>query len=227
MPTRERSAPLRSILFDLDGTLVESMAPTYDAMRTALYPYVGRALDNDELTALLGPPEPIIFQRLLGIERAANCMAEYTRLYTASMDRITSYSGIALLLQRCRQAMLKIGVVTSRQRSLAQWTLQVAALDTLVDLVVAGDDVQHHKPSPQGIHQALHAFGTAVDEAAIVGDSPMDIAAGRAAGLETIAVSWNAPIAAKLFTAGADAYCRNPDDVWTMIQRRLNYRDGA
>ena len=104
--------PLRAVLFDLDGTLVDSMALTFDALRRAARPYLGRLVEDSELVALLGPTETEMLATLVGPNLAPACYARYERLYMARLRYLLRQrqlglaAGLTSFLGECRRAGL-------------------------------------------------------------------------------------------------------------------------
>ncbi|HET8678111.1 MAG TPA: HAD-IA family hydrolase, partial [Blastocatellia bacterium] len=104
-------------------------------------------------------------------------------------------------------------VVTSKSRELAKRGLNICSLDGLIDEAVFLEDSDRHKPDPQPIHVALDRLGARADRAAYVGDSPHDIAAGRAAGVRTVAALWGPASRADLESAQPDWLAENLDSL--------------
>jgi HAD superfamily hydrolase (TIGR01509 family) len=209
------------VLFDLDGTLVDSLALTFDALRMAVRPYLGRLVSDEEIWALMGPPEPAILAALVGPNLAPACHARYERLYVARLRRMAPFAGILPMLAECRREGLKLGVSTGRGRHLAEQTLQVLRLRPRLDVVISGDDVRQAKPSPDGILRALDELGLKPAATLWVGDSPLDVQAGRAARVRTVGALWGARDPRGLEKAKPRFLCQTPEELRAVIRSQL------
>jgi HAD superfamily hydrolase (TIGR01509 family) len=216
-----RQKPIQGVLFDLDGTLVDSLPLTFDALRMAVRPYLGRLVSDDEINALLGPPEPAILAQLVGPNLAPACHARYERLYVARLRRMAPFAGILPMLAECRREGLKLGVSTGRGAALAEQTLHVLRLRPRLDVVITGDDVRQPKPSPEGILRALDELALKPAGALWVGDSPLDIQAGRAARVRTVAALWGARDVRAMERAKPRFLCRTPEELRAVIRSQL------
>lgn len=180
-----------TVLFDLDGTVVDTVALIRESHRHAVTSVLGRDLPDEELLANVGRPlteqmaafDPARAEELLVAQRTWN------HAHTAEL--IASYDGVADMLGRLKDAGCAIGIVTSK----AGPTVQLA-FDALpevarhVDLLVAVEDTTVHKPEPDPVLLALDRLGADPTDACYVGDAPFDVAAGNAAGVTTVGVTW-------------------------------------
>ncbi|WP_165874337.1 HAD-IA family hydrolase [Rubrobacter taiwanensis] len=198
---------LKAVLFDFDGTLVDTTELIYRSMRHASREVLGRELPREVLMRNVG--QPLFRQmRLLDPERAAELLEVYTRHNEEIHDEaIREFPGVPGALERLRGAGYRIAVVTSKRRPTVKLALRVfPELDELVEEFVTMEDTAEHKPHPAPLLRALELLGgIPPKEAAYVGDSPYDIAAARAAGVLGVGVSWGAFSAAELRAAGPDA----------------------
>lgn len=200
--------PLRAVLFDLDGTLVDS-APDLIAAVEALCRELGAPPPDHERVrevvsaggramlrrGLPGADELMIDQwlpRFLDIYSAS--MAEHTRLYPGMDDVLRGFEsrGIAW------------GVVTNKPGWLARPLIAELGLDARCSALVSGDCLDVKKPDPAPVLRACELAGVGATEAAFVGDDVRDILAGRAAGARTIAAAWGYLDGGDPFGWGAD-----------------------
>lgn len=195
VPDASPQAPADPIIFDLDGTLVDTLPLIYHAFNVALEPVLGRLLDEAEIRARFGPPDHEIIRSLVSDVEFEEAVRRYLSVYEQEHDRyVAAFAGVPEMLQRARQSGARIGVVTGKSRQTALVTLEKTGLMPLVDVLYAGDDVQRPKPDPEAVVAALRDLGCQDNQAGVmVGDSAADILAGRAAGLQTIAVTWGSP----------------------------------
>ncbi len=183
----------RAVLFDLDGTLVDSRDDIAGAFRhaaEALRP--GTPLETDRIVALIGLPLAVM-ARELGLGLSAADERRFADIYRArfdAMDCATTrvFPGIVELLASL--ASRPVGVVTAKIQYQADHVVTRMGLRARTSHVQGWRDGLEPKPAPDLLHAALEAMGLRPDEAAYVGDTPGDVAAARAAGLVAIGVTW-------------------------------------
>jgi pyrophosphatase PpaX len=185
---------LRAALFDFDGTLVDTTELIYQSMRHATGEVLGREIPREELLANVGQPLPRQMQ-LIDADRAEALLESY-RLHNEEHhdNLIQEFPGIEESLARLRANQVRVAVVTSKRRFSVQMALQsFPGLGEVVDRFVTMEDTTQHKPDPAPLLKGLELLGGVPrSEAAYVGDSPFDVAAAKAAGIESVAVSWGA-----------------------------------
>lgn len=180
-----------SLLFDLDGTLLDTIDLLLDCMEFA---FAGRAYvpTRAEWTAGIGTP-------LRGQMRAwhvadhevEDVVARYRTHQDAHLERMTRvFPGAVDVLQWARAERIPTAVVTSKGRGMTERSLRHVGLLDAFDAIITADDTTRHKPDPTPVHLALSTLGVAPDRALFVGDSTHDMHAGRAAGTFTGAALW-------------------------------------
>ena len=178
------------ILFDLDGTVIDSVALIRESHRYAVDAVLGTSLSDEELVANVG--RPLIDQmRAFSVPHAEQLLQvyrEWNHAHTAEL--LAAYVGVDGLLERLRAAGRTLGIVTSKSGPTAQLAFDVLPIRHFFDVIVASEDSERHKPDPMPIAVALDRLGASPQNACYVGDAPFDIQAGAAAGLTTIGVTW-------------------------------------
>ena len=183
-----------ALLFDLDGTLVDTIALLLASMRHA-FTTCGIGCPTDaQWTAGIGTPLATQFRDFVQDDATvARLVAAYRAYQHEHHDALTSaYEGIPALVARLEERGHPIGIVTSKADYLAERALTWVGLIGHVDVVIGADSVTRHKPHPEPVLVALERLGAARETAIFVGDSPHDVAAGNAAGVRTIGVAWGA-----------------------------------
>lgn len=206
----------RAILFDLDGTLIDTTDLILRCFSHSWQSVYGLEHSRDALVATFGIPLREAMRRLLVqsngdadchdhdelIERLLN---EYRSFNVANHDTVARpFAGAREVVAALRGRGYCIGVVTSKGRDLAMRGLKLCALDEFFDTAVCLEDTTVHKPSPEPILAALDRLNVPSEEAAYIGDSCHDIVAGRRAGVKTVAALWG-PM------PRADLECEQPD----------------
>lgn len=183
---------LKAVLFDFDGTIVDTTELIHESMRRATDEVLGRTPSREVLLANVGQPLPRQME-LLDSERAEELLESY-RFYNEELHEalIGEFPNVETSLARLRDAGLRLAVVTSKRRFSLEMALDsFPALRDAVDAFVTMEDTTEHKPHPAPLLKGLKLLGDVPPErAAYVGDSPFDVAAAHAAGTLSVAVSW-------------------------------------
>ena len=185
---------LGAALFDFDGTLVDTTDLIYQSMRHATGEILGREISRDVLMANVGQPLPRQME-LLSAEHAEALLDSYRLHNEANHDAlIREFPGVEESLARLKAADVRVGVVTSKRRFSVDMALKkFPGLGDVVDQWVTMEDTTEHKPRPEPLLKGLELLGNVPrEQAAYVGDSPFDVTAAKAAGVESVAVSWGA-----------------------------------
>ena len=177
------------VLFDFDGTVVDSGAMILASLRHATKTVLERELSDAELLAAVGTPLHDQM-RLIDAERADELVAVYRAHNEPLHEALQPCDGILDVLAQLKAEGRRLGIVTAKRGATVDLAFAVLPLRDYFDVVVAGDDVKRHKPGPDPLLSALEKLGAEPDAAAYVGDSPFDVAAARAAGLHSVAVTW-------------------------------------
>jgi len=185
---------LGAALFDFDGTLVDTTDLIYQSMRHATGEVLGREISRDVLMANVGQPLPRQME-LLSAEHAEALLDSYRLHNEENHDAlIREFPGVEESLARLKTAGVRVGVVTSKRRFSVDMALKkFPGLGDVVDQWVTMEDTTEHKPRPEPLLKGLELLGNVPrEQAAYVGDSPFDVTAAKAAGVESVAVSWGA-----------------------------------
>ncbi len=216
-----------AVLFDLDGTLVDTIplilacyqhtlathVPGYDPGRKAIIANLGRSLDDIlfDFAAAAGAADPAAESRAM--------LATYRAFQREHLNRlIRPYEGMREALEGLRARGVTVGVVTSKVEWAARETYEHYGLGEFLSIAVFHDDTERHKPDPQPLLHAAAKGGLDVARTVYVGDAVHDMAAGKAAGMRTIAALWGPSEREDLVRAGADELAEQPEDLLTIIR---------
>lgn len=205
---------LPAVLFDLDGTLIDSITLIADSARFAFAEHAGARPTDAEFMALVGMPLRAMIRHWAGDDEGVveALVARYREHQMANHDRLVRcYDQVVDTVAALRAAGHPIGVVTSKGEALAARGLSHVGLAPLVDLVVGLESCTRHKPDPEPVRTALDRLQVRPEHAMYVGDSPFDMLAGRAAGVTTVAALWG--------PFGRDALAPAGPDYW--LQRMV------
>ena len=181
----------KGILFDLDGTLVDSLSMTFDAFNHGIQVAGSTTKTPDEIMAHFGMGEDAIFERLVGKEKAAMAYEACVSYTDAHLPETPLHSGVLELLTQFKTARVPMSIVTGRSWNTTELILRHHGILSDFVTVIAHDHVNSGKPSPEGLELALSRMKLTAAETCYVGDSPMDIQAARRAGMEGIAALWD------------------------------------
>jgi pyrophosphatase PpaX len=179
-----------TVLFDLDGTVVDSGGIILASMRHATQEVLGRDYSDEELMQAVGGPgleaqmsalAPDHVERLVDVYRAHN---------EPLHDELEACEGMEDVLVRLHDEGRRLGVVTAKRRSTVELAFAQVPLGHLFETVVGGDETARHKPDPEPLLLGAERLGADPAATAYVGDSPFDIRAAKAAGMFAVGVTW-------------------------------------
>lgn len=210
-----------ALLFDLDGTLIDSIELIMRSMHHAFDGYTATRPTDEAWRALIGRPLTASFREFVREQAEVDrLIGRYREYQLEHHDRLVRpYDGIVAAIQRFATAGHPMAIVTSKADWLAARALTHVGLDTAVPIVVGCDSCTRHKPHPEPVERALALLRSAPNDAIFVGDSPHDVEAGRAAGVRTIGVAWGASSADDLARAGADLVIEEVDALPAAVRR--------
>ena len=205
----------RAILFDLDGTLIDTTGLILCCFDHSWQTVCGRIPARAGVLATFGIPLREAMLRLgADADLAERLVTEYRQYNSANHDLLARpFTGVRQTVCELRARGYLTGVVTSKSRELALRGLKLCELDALIDAAVFLEDTARHKPAPEPILAALEKLSVEASAAIYVGDSPHDMAAGRAAGVRTAAALWGSLARAELEREGPDYLLESPDEL--------------
>jgi len=183
---------IKLIIFDLDGTLVNSSADITNALNYAIEPYGFEQLTIERTTSLVGEGVTRLIEKLVG-QKAADLkdvvLKRFLEYYSEHLTDFTvPYPGVRETLEMLGN--YRKTVISNKREDLSKHLLETLELSGYFDIIWGSDSVSEKKPSPAPVLEMLKKLSCGPDEAVMVGDSNYDIEAGRAAGVRTVAVSY-------------------------------------
>ncbi|PRR69693.1 HAD family hydrolase [Neomoorella humiferrea] len=182
------------VLFDFDGTLVDTTELVIKSFQHTLKPYLGRTVKPEEVYPYFGIP---LRDGLLAFmpdrPELVNEMIEVYRRFSEEHfdDLVRLCPGVREGLEYLKAAGIKLGIVTSRVRDTTLYGLRLFNLKDFFPVVVTMEDVGSHKPDPEPVLRGVELLGLSPAAVAMIGDSPHDIMAARAAGVTSVAATWS------------------------------------
>jgi phosphoglycolate phosphatase len=216
---------LRTCLFDLDGTLLDSREPILTGMNRALTTLGLEPVTGEELWPHIGPPLRVLLDALLTERGDDPSLVEplvdlYRAEYrTLSIELARVYPGIPQLLGSLA-GRARLGVVTSKPQVFALPILETLGLAGQME-VIEGADPTDSEPKPVTLARALDRLGleSGAEGVAMIGDRRHDIEAGRVFGLGTVGVTWGFGTRDELIEAGADTIVDDPSEIALLVTR--------
>jgi pyrophosphatase PpaX len=178
------------VLFDLDGTVIDSGAIILASMRHATREVLGVEASDEELLAAVGGPGLEAQMHAFAPDRVQELVDVYRAHNEPLHDELACCAGMDDVLVQLKEEGRRLGIVTAKRRQTVDLAFARVPLEHLFETVVGGDETRRQKPDPEPLLLALERLGSSPEEAAYVGDAPFDVQAAKAAGLFSVAVTW-------------------------------------
>lgn len=206
---------MKTYLFDLDGTLLDSIGLILESFHHTSRVHLGRELTDEFWLAGVGTPLRTALSKVASSTEELDAMLDTYRSFNLEHhDRMAKpYPGVVDVVRKLYARGAPMALVTSKLSTGATRGLRLLDLERELVVRVCADDVEHGKPHPEPVFKALAALGARPDDAVFIGDSDHDIHAGRAAGVETIAVTWGPFAREKLEAAGPTRWVNEPTQI--------------
>ena len=215
---------MKGVLFDLDGTLLDTLELISRSFHHAMIEVLGHDEAMDKFCAMLGQPlreqmgeyarSDAELEALLATYRAHNALIE--------REAIKIFAGIPEMLAELQERGWRLGVVTSKMHGTATSNLEVFGLMRYFECLVGADDCPAHKPDPAPVSLGCALLGLEPGACLYVGDSPFDMQAGNAAGCKTVAVHWGQFPIARLRAEHPAYEAATPADIVQIAQVAAN-----
>jgi pyrophosphatase PpaX len=192
-------------LFDLDGTLIDSVGLIMDSFAHAMTKHRQDTFDPQKFRHTIGRS----LREQFGLysddeDEVARLIETYSQYYRAHRSQTRLFDGVREVLENLQKLNTPLAIVTSKSHIGAVNSTKALNIDHYFDIMIGSDDVVHAKPHPEPVLKALTHFEATPDQAIFIGDSPHDIHAGKAAKVYTIGVTWGPYTGQVLLDAGAD-----------------------
>ena len=207
--------PFSTFLFDLDGTLIDSVELILRSYRHTLRTHRGVEPPDELWLKGLGTPIRVQLRHWTEDPAEIEAMAQtYTTYNLAHHDELVRpYDGIVSAVTRLKQRGKQLGLVTSKVRSTALRGLRLSEIDAAFDVIVGADEVRNPKPHPEPVLVALERLGVRPEDAVFIGDARHDMVCGRAAGVATAAALWGPFDRPQLQDLRPDYWLETPEDL--------------
>jgi pyrophosphatase PpaX len=200
-------------VFDLDGTLADTINLIVESYQHAFRTILGCEEDPAVIRSWIGRPLISAF-RDHSPEHADELHETYLQWNADNTERlIRGYDGVREVLRDLTESGVHVGVATSKRRESAQQAMDLLGLTEFVEVLVTMEDTERHKPDPTPLLLALERMGRSSNDSVYVGDAVVDVLAGKAAGMDTVAVTWGAGVPEALQTVRPTAVVASADEL--------------
>lgn len=211
------STKITTILFDLDGTLIDTNELIIQSFLHTLGKYYPNEYTREDVLPFMGPT---LMETFAGIdkEKAEELVRVYRDFNISRHDElVTEFEGVYETVALLKEQGYKLGIVTTKMLNVVQKGLKLTGLDSFFEVIIALDHVTKAKPDPEPILKALQELHSTPEEAIMVGDNYHDILGGRNAGTKTAGVAWSAKGRAFLEEYQPDYMLENMRDLLDIV----------
>jgi len=188
--------PIKNLVFDFDGTLVDSMSIVVQGLTWAIAQTTSKNISKEELVATFGPPPREVLSQWVPQEKLEAAHSLWLD-FENKQNSVPAFAGVNEMLQSLLEASRGLCIFTGRDRPSTEKIL--STLDWVpryfnLKEIVCGDDGMQPKPHPEALLHILKLKNWKAEESLMVGDHPYDMIAGRQAGMKTAAALWDLPV---------------------------------
>jgi pyrophosphatase PpaX len=182
---------INTILFDLDGTLIDTNELIISTYLHTLEKYFPGKYTREDVLPFLGPTLHEVFGKM-DPDRVEEMVLDYRTYNLANHDALVKeFVGVMETIETLKKKGYKLAIVTTKREDVAFKGLRLMKLDPYFDVMIAYDHVKKVKPDPEPIYLALEKLDSKPEEALMVGDNFHDVLAGKNAGTKTAGVAWS------------------------------------
>lgn len=217
-----QKGPIRAVLYDFDGTLADSTELIMQCYRHTMGAHLGHVPPDEDWLSGFGTTLETQLRRYARSEAEMQDMLVTWRAFQDGIhdDMLRPFPGAAETVAELERRGYGLAIVTSKHRRATLRGMELCGIVSHFDVIVTPEDVKDPKPHPEPVLVALERLGVAAEEAIFIGDSPHDIASGKAAGTRTAGVLWGPFPRAALESAGPDALLDAQQDVLRLLEEQ-------
>lgn len=201
---------IKTAIFDLDGTLADTIPLTLEALRRAAYDFTGVEYSDDMLLQKFGPVDTEIIKDLVSEKDREASVELYVQYFEKLFDSyVKHFDGIIDLFEFLKDKEINVGLYTGRSMRVTKIILKSIGIEDYFNEIASGDDTKVPKPDPEGINLVLKRLGATPSESFYAGDFDVDIEASRRAGVKSILALWSSTGNEELIKLNPDAYFKS------------------
>lgn len=180
-----------TFIFDVDGTLAHTNKLIFESFRHVAKKYLDKEVSDEEIISLFGPTEDVILKEWLN-DNYEVARKDYFDFYSNQHNILANtFQGMDGILDSIKSSNKNLAIFTGKGRESTRITLEKIGYDNYFELIVSGDDVENHKPAPDGILKILDHYKLNYDEVLMIGDSRHDVEASQSANVKIASVIWD------------------------------------
>lgn len=184
---------IEAILFDLDGTLLDTNELIFSSFREAFSKCLNLNLKNDEIAMYFGKPLEYSFSSYGNKEKVEEMIATYRNYNDKNHDEnCMPFKGVKRILKELQNRGIKIAIVTSKRKIMSERGMKISGIYEFVDVIITPECTDKHKPDKAPALKACELLSVSPENSIFVGDSTFDILCGKDAGCHTCAVNYTA-----------------------------------
>lgn len=208
---------MNAIIFDLDGTLVNTTALVVNTYVETIRTLGGAEVTTRDVLANFNiGPTSVLLNHFLGRPIVPQDLDVYFGVYEAAITNLQPFAGVVDMLTKLRDKGYRLGLYTTATRRAVDLILPKTNLDSSFDVVVAGDEVTRPKPDAEGLQQVCQKLGVQTRDAAYIGDAEADLVCATSAHAVAIHAAWaTAPVQ----FVGRHFVAQQPNDVVMLVER--------
>lgn len=210
---------IKAVLFDLDGTLIDTNKLILESFRHTFKSVLNREVSDEEITLLFGKPLDATFS-LYDKERVKELISVYREYNKKNHDNMcNAFDGAKELIKEIKSMGIKVGIVTSKKEDMAKRGMEINGILEFMDVIMTPEKTEKHKPDKEPVIKACEELNINPSEAIMVGDSNFDIMSGKSAGSKTIAVKYTVLPIEEVIKANPDYLVDRPMDILDIINK--------
>ena len=209
------------IIFDIDGTLTATNELIFATFRHVTKKYLNRSVSDEEIISMFGPTEDVILKEWMK-DDFDEARKDYLNFYEEQHHLMADvYPGIKEILQLIKSKNVLLSIYTGKGRESSLITLKKIGVLDLFDMVVTGDDIEGHKPSPEGVKVFLDKFSLDPEKVLMVGDAPADVLAAHNSGIKIASVLWDSYAKEKVLQMKSDYFFETVNEFRLFLENVL------
>jgi len=201
------------IIFDIDGTILQSNQLIFATFNYVTEKYLGKTTTPEEIIALFGPTEKVIINQLFE-DNYENVMTDYYQFYRDNHNEMAKvFDGITELIDELKSRDILLSIYTGKGKGSTEITLNKLGIRDKFDMVVTGDDIEGHKPSPEGVDVFINKYNLNRDRVLMIGDAPPDVNAAKSTGIKVASVLWDSYAKEEVLQMESDYYFNTVEEL--------------
>ncbi len=209
-------------LFDIDGTITSTNKLIFASFNYVTEKYLNKHLSDEEIIKLFGPTEDVILKNWMG-KNFEKVRKDYYDFYLKNHKKMAViYDGIADILEMIKSYNIPLGIFTGKGKQTSVITLKAVGVYKYFDMIITGDDVKEHKPSPEGINKFLNKFSLNKNNVLLIGDSPADVKAAQKAGIKIASAMWGSYAKNEVIKLKSDYYFYTTKELKKFIEDNIH-----